>query len=98
MANIDLRNPSKAETDSLYNLYDAGNYSGAEEFCLQLLNGYPESGFVLNMLGVVLNCQSRESEAIKAYKQAIRVEPGYADSYNNLGLIIKKRGNQEEAL
>ena len=98
MANIDLRNPSKAETDSLYNLYDAGNYPGVEKFCRQLLDRYPESGLVHNMLGVVLNCQSRESEAINAYKQAIRVEPGYADSYNNLGLIIKKRGNQEEAL
>ena len=98
MADIDSRNPPKTEIDSLFNLYDSGNYSGVERFCRQLLNRYPESGLVLNTLGVVLNGQSRESEAIKAYEQAIRAEPGYADSYNNLGLIIKKRGNQEEAL
>ena len=98
MADIESRNPTKTEIDSLFNLYDSGNYPGVEKFCRQLLDRYPESGLVHNMLGVVLNYLNRESEAIEAYEQAIRVESGYADSYNNLGLIIKAQGNQEGAL
>ncbi len=98
MADIESKNPTKAETDSLFNFYDSGNYPQTEKFCRQLLVRYPESGFVHNMLGVVINQQDRETEAVGAYEQAIQVDSGYADPYNNLGLINKKQGNQQEAL
>ncbi len=40
----------------------------------------------------------RNTEAIEAFKQAIRLRPDYAEAYNNLGYIYDELGRYQEAL
>ena len=37
-------------------------------------------------------------EAIDHYKEAIRIRPGFADAYNNLGIALVAEGKNEEAI
>ena len=39
----------------------------------------------------------RLDEAITSYQQALRLEPNFAEAHNNLGAVLKERGNLEEA-
>ncbi|MDP6653657.1 MAG: tetratricopeptide repeat protein, partial [Gammaproteobacteria bacterium] len=98
MTNSDQKNPSNAEIDTLFAAYDAGNFQRSESICRQLLERYPESGFVLNMLGATQDASGRSTEALQSYEKAIEVEPGYADTYNNIGILLKRLGKHEEAL
>ena len=41
---------------------------------------------------------NREDEAIKAYRQAIELDPTFSWPYQNLGSIFEDRGDHEEAL
>jgi len=51
-----------------------------------------------NNKGVSFSNLGFPDEAIEAFKEALRVSPGYANAHNNLGLIYKKRGQLDEAI
>jgi tetratricopeptide (TPR) repeat protein len=42
--------------------------------------------------------QGHDDEAIAAFREAIRLQPGYADAYYSLGLIYTKQGQNDQAL
>jgi len=48
-------------------------------------------------LGVVLTEQGRFDEALRHYREALRIRPGYAKVHNNLGSILALRGQTQEA-
>ena len=61
----------------------------------------PEVGLqchILNNTGSSLIDLGRNKEAIKAYKQAIDINPEYASPYNGLGNIYREQGEYEEAI
>jgi tetratricopeptide (TPR) repeat protein len=49
-------------------------------------------------LGLALNKQGRTAEAIKHYKQAIRIKPYFEKAHNNLGVALEKQGRIAEAI
>ena len=49
-------------------------------------------------LGFVYRSQGRNTEAIEEYKQAIRIDPDYADAYLALGFAYLFTGNRGAAL
>ena len=53
---------------------------------------------VHNNLGVAYDKLGRYQEAIESYKQAIRIEPDYADAHNNLGITYGKLGRWQDAI
>jgi len=48
-------------------------------------------------LGVVLTEQGRFDEALRHYREALRIRPGYAKAHNNLGSLLALRGRTKEA-
>jgi tetratricopeptide (TPR) repeat protein len=48
----------------------------------------------LNELGLILANQQKSGEAEQCFLNAIRINPGYADSYINLGFTRQSRGGQ----
>ena len=48
-------------------------------------------------LGFALGDQGKLDEAIAAYREAIRLKPGYAEAHNNLGNALGEQGKHEEA-
>ena len=47
--------------------------------------------------GIALYGFKQYEEAIAAYDQAIRLNPNYADAYNNKGLALDQFGRKREA-
>jgi tetratricopeptide (TPR) repeat protein len=42
--------------------------------------------------------RGRFDEAAAAYREAIRIDPGFAEAYNNLGSVLGRQGRAEEAV
>jgi tetratricopeptide (TPR) repeat protein len=49
-------------------------------------------------LGVALEDQGREEEALAAYEQALLHDPGLADAHFNASRIEERAGRRQEAL
>ena len=57
----------------------------------------PDSALASN-LGLVLNRMGRDEEATTAYDQALRLDPGNANAWNNLAQQHMRNGEYEQAL
>jgi len=49
-------------------------------------------------LGVALDSQGQTVEAIRQFREAVRLQPGDADAHNNLGVALSKTGQTDEAI
>ena len=49
-------------------------------------------------MGNALNTKGDLEAAIDSYKQALKIEPGLADAYNNMGSALNTKGNVEAAI
>ena len=83
------QNPSQDQLDALVDLFHSGQLPKAELACRQLLQSYPNSLVVNNVLGVVLKELGRLEEAVQAYDRVIQLKPDYAVAYSNRGLHYK---------
>ena len=54
--------------------------------------------FAHNNLGVALNDLGKEDAAIEQFRQAVEINPKYADAQNNLGIHLHNKGKFEEAI
>ena len=52
---------------------------------------------VLNNLGVALTAEGRHDEAMADYRQALSIDPDYADAHANVGHELLREGKLEEA-
>ncbi len=65
-----------------------GRVIEAEKICRQILTQQPDNARIHNLLGVALQRQRLQSEALACYQQAIALDPNYAQAYNNLGIFF----------
>ena len=49
-----------------------------------------------NMAGILVN-MGKLDQAIKYYKKAIKINPGYQESYNNLGVVYNNLSRYDDA-
>ena len=77
----------KQEIKSVISVYKSGNLLEAEQKSRNLIKENPKVVFLYNLLGLILSGQKKFAEAIDIYNQGIKIDPGFAIIYNNLGLI-----------
>ena len=58
----------------------------------------PHETILWNALATVLAEEGRADESLVFYNEAIRLEPGFARAYHNLGYAYQHLGQLEEAL
>jgi pentatricopeptide repeat protein len=75
-----------------------GRYEGAERDARRYLEARPDHAEMHFVLGVVLHSQQRSDEAIEAYRQAARLDPGAFAPRGNLAELLAERGDLEGAL
>jgi superkiller protein 3 len=68
------------------------------EYILQVADLYRDCPGMLHRTGLELFNMGRQDEAIAHYKQAVAINPDFAEAYNNLGVAMVKQGRQNEAI
>jgi tetratricopeptide (TPR) repeat protein len=63
-----------------------------------LNHGADRSSEVQTAVGRLLARQGKDAEAAFHFNQALRLDPGFADAHNELGLVFDRRGQWEEAV
>jgi len=87
--------PTATECNQLNALFNAGHFAELESQTRLLLEQYPESGFVWNLLGTSLHMQ--EKDGLPALQNATKLLPNDADVHSNLGNILSDLGRLDEA-
>jgi Flp pilus assembly protein TadD len=86
---------------------------GALMFCAQAQTSYWKNGKALwtrelactdgnylahNNLGVCLDKEGRQDEAIAEYRKALEIKPDYSEALNDLGVVYYEKGDLEAAI
>ncbi len=95
---IEAASPSQEQINTLVNFFHSGLMIEAEQSCNKLLQAYPQSLVVINILGAVLQAQGKLQEAVKIYEKAIQLKPDFAEAYFNRGNALKEIGQLELAV
>ena len=90
--------PSQDQLEPLINLYTQGNYQSALVQALQLLNQFPKSVTLYNIIGAANKGLGKLDEAIEAYNEAVSINPDYAGAYYNMGNALKDQGKLDKAV
>lgn len=78
-------------------LFDRGHLFGAELACLKLLDAYPNSFVVYNLLGMSLKGQGKMEGAVEALRKSINLNSDFGEAYYNLGVILNEENRFDEA-
>ena len=76
---------NKDEMDDLINDLNTKNYELGLIKGVKLLEKYPKSSEIMNILGIIFHNLKKLDKAINFYKQAIINNQSYYPAYNNLG-------------
>ena len=93
-----IQNPQQEHLNFLVELYGHGQFKKVIEIAHGLLNQFPNSVIMLNILGAAYAGLGDFSEAINSYKKAISIEPNYIDAHYNLAFALREEGKIEDAV
>ena len=90
-----------AEFQNYYNeglrLMAVKDFASAEREFTRAHDSWPHSATVVNNLGYVQFMQGKDSSAMANYLRSIQIDPAYYQPYNNLGLMMTRRGDLDSA-
>lgn len=92
------RQPGQAEIQPLLHLLNAGHMAQAERDAQMLLQHYPDTFILYNVLGVAQENQQKYTEAAATYRRALALEAGAAEILVNLGAVLGHLGQTDEAI
>ena len=90
--------PSHDQFQSVVNLYTKGQYQETLNKSSQLLEQFPNSFNLYNIVGAANKGLGLLEEAVKAYNKALSIKPDYANAYYNLGIALQELEKLNEAI
>jgi len=75
-----------------------GIWHDSETFWSDVLSKNPHSHRAHNNLGIFLDKQGRQNEAIYHYSEALRIKPDHAEAHNNLGVVFEQQKRFTDAI
>ncbi|MEO5376816.1 MAG: tetratricopeptide repeat protein [Magnetococcus sp. DMHC-6] len=78
--------------------FKTGQYNSAKIQCEKALNLDNNQPDAWNLLGMIAQYQGHIDMALKAYRNALTILPGYPDAYHNIVNILSKQNNKIAAL
>lgn len=89
---------SKAQIDSVIDLYSSGQISEAIDLIKKLNNQYPNVPLLYNILGACYKVSGQLENAEKMFNIAFSIKPDYAEAHFNHGIILKGLNRIDEAI
>lgn len=77
-------------------LFDKGKYSASESILNQLILKNSKSPQIFQMLGTIYYDQGKFNKAIRAFRRALELDPGYTDASVGLSIILNDLGRYDE--
>ena len=96
--NGNVKKPPSNIINQLVALYNQGHFSLVVENCQRLVSQFPDAFIIWNILGAASKGLGRVEEASKAFMKVVKLNPAYADGYNNLGVSLHEQGKFESAV
>ena len=93
-----VQNPPKNQLTALINLYGQGLFQQALDQAKSLLEMFPNSVLLYNILGSAYTAINQHDAAIDSFKAALRIKPDFAEAYNNMGNVLLDKGDLDGAL
>ena len=91
-----------SDADDLHSLGGVAYQLGKYEIAIDLLNKAIQNDstrdYLYCNLGSLLKSQGRLDEAVASYRNALAINPNYAEAHNNLGIALKAQGKLDEAI
>ena len=79
-------------------LFSERQFLASQELLNSALRDNPTSAKLHNVKGACLAELGKINEAIDCYRRSTKLDPSYAQAYNNIGVIFEKIGKHDEAL
>jgi len=79
--------------NQLLKFYNENQFEAVVRGAQSLIDFYPDSFFVWNILGVSALQLQNTGLAISAFKKVISINPNSPETYNNMGIALKNGGN-----
>lgn len=96
--NINVMTPPQNAINQVVNFYNQGNLVSVIEHSQKLINQYPKSFIIWNLLGAANKGLGRIDEAADAFREVVALNPQYAGGYSNLGTTFHEQGKLQDAL
>jgi tetratricopeptide (TPR) repeat protein len=81
-----------------YQCLQTGRFGEAEQLCRQALATSPDHPDVLTLLAITLQAMGRSPEAVPLLERLIKLQPGLAPHWSNLGTVLRAAGRLDDAL
>jgi uncharacterized protein (TIGR02466 family) len=88
----------QTDVDELIHLHQLGQSALAEEKAKNLLSDFPQELVLHNILGVSQEAQKKFKEAAVSYRNALKIQPQFAEMQFNLGSALYQSGDIQGAI
>ena len=92
------KNPPSHIIKFILELFNSDKLNEAKTEIDKQIVKYPNSSILLNISGAILAGQNDLDQAIEKYQDALRIDPKYAQAYNNLGIALHKLNKTEDSI
>lgn len=90
--------PHPAELQHLHQLYESGRLVQAEAAALTMLQKYPKSIAIYNLLGLCQQGQGKLGEAASSFRKLLAIDPRVAEIHCNLATILSQLNDPKAAI
>lgn len=77
-------------------LFENGKYNQAESILNQLILRSHKEPLIFHMLGTIYYDRGKFNKAVRAFKRALEIDPGFTDASVGLSIILNDLGRYEE--
>ena len=95
---VSEQNPPEEIIQQLVKLLNRNQFSTVFKQAKSILEQYPNTFFLWNIVGISAAQTNMLDEAIDAFDNAILLEPNYAETYNNMGNVLRDKKMLEESI
>jgi uncharacterized protein (TIGR02466 family) len=88
----------QSDVDGLIHLHQSGQFALAENQAKILLEHFPQELILHNILGVSQEAQKKFKEAAESYRNALKIQPKFAEMQFNLGSALYQLGDSQGAI
>tara|TARA_B100001057_G_scaffold343690_1_gene344610 strand:+ start:952 stop:1503 length:552 start_codon:yes stop_codon:yes gene_type:complete len=92
------KEPPQEQVQPIIDLFNQAQLHQALEQAIVLLQKFPGSATLYNIIGATNQGLGKLDEAIKAYKKAISIKRNYAEAYSNMGVALQSNRRLMEAI